>query len=143
MNSHQRRLTRRFKHRSMTQKLREWRVPILETLVRKCTPGLIAHDVMGVSPMNLSFGKIHTMRVNYTYPSLLKFKIVSRAEYSINETYSIPDGYLVMDVMNGRVSTWLENQPIHLWKEIESPSYGFDRYFVAEELCTLITLKWA
>ena len=143
MNSHQRRLTRRFKHRSMTQKLREWRFPIIETLIKKCTPTLIAYDIAGVQPMTGPLGKIHTLRVRYASDLDWKFRLVSKNEYSVNETYNIPNGYLVMDVMNGRISTWLENQPIHLWKEIESPSYGFDRYFVAEELCTLIVLKWA
>lgn len=143
MNSHQRRITKRFKQRSMTQKLREWRIPIIASLIKKCTPTIIAYDIAGVQPMTGSLGKIHTLRVRYATVPDGKFRLVSKDEYSVNETYNIPDGYLVMDVMNGRVSTWLENQPIHLWKEIESPSYGFDRYFVAEELCTLIVLKWA
>jgi len=143
MNSHQRRLTRRFKHRSMTQKLREWRVPILETLVRKFTPGLIAYDITGVSPMNLSFGKIHTLRLNYLSDPNWKFEIVSRTDYSVNETYTIPDGYLIIDVIDTSIQKWIKDQPIHLWKDIESPNYAYDRYFIAEELCTVLILKWS
>jgi hypothetical protein len=146
MNSHQRRITKRFKQRTTIEKLSTWKIPIIASLIKKCTPTLIAYNIAGVQPMTEPVGKIHTLRVRYNSDfSYLdwKFKIVSRTDYSVNETYTIPDGYLVIDVIDTSIQKWIKDQPIHLWKEIESTNYAYDRYFITEELCTYITLKWA
>ena len=143
MNSHQRRVTKRAKRSSMTQKLSMWKIPIIASLIKKCTPTLIAYDIMGVQPMTGPVGKIHTLRLNYASDLDWKFKIVSRTDYSVNETYVIPDGYLVIDVIDTSIQKWIKDQPVHLWKEIVSPNYAYDRYFISEELCIIIALKWS
>lgn len=143
MNSHQRRITKRFKQRNTIEKLSMWKIPIIESLIKKCTPTLIAYDIVGVQPMTGIVGKIHTLSIRYNSDLDWKFKIVSRTDYSVNENYTIPDGYLVIDVIDTSIQKWIKDQPIPLWKEIESINYAYSRYFITEELCTYITLKWA
>lgn len=55
-----------------------------------------------------------------------------------------PTGNRVIDV-GGDISKWIHEQPVHLWKsEYDRSSPVFcDRYVIADELYTLLLLRWS
>lgn len=72
-----------------------------------------------------------------------KFRPQSLSCHQVVGIYG-PTGDRVVDV-GGDISRWIQEQPIHLWK----PEYArdipvfCDRYTIADELYTLLLLKWA
>ena len=99
-------------------------IKVLLPMIRKVMPQIIAHDIVGVQPMNLMPPKWkHT------------------ASYSEH----VPDGYVVIDA-NREISAWIEEQALHMWKhaELQQLTPGlYDRYIISEELLTWLALRWA
>ena len=97
---------------------------ILLPMIRKVMPAIIAHDIVGVQPINLTPPKWKPVPV-YSEP--------------------IPDGYVVIDA-NREISAWIEEQALHMWKHAElqqlTPGF-FDRYIISEELLAWLTLRWS
>jgi hypothetical protein len=68
-----------------------------------------------------------------------------------NDTdYDVPKGYCVVDTKL-KICTWIEQQPIDLWKHIDSPvrpynpydrGYPYLRYVVKNELFTMLALRF-
>ena len=109
----------------MTDPLKNMKVLI--PMIRKVMPQIIAHDIVGVQPMNL-----------------MPPKWKRTASYSEH----VPDGYVVVDA-NKEISVWIEEQALHMWKHGELSKLDilrpglYDRYIISEELLTWLTLRWS
>jgi hypothetical protein len=97
---------------------------IMIPMIRKILPKLIAQDIVGVQPMDLTPPKWVTVT---------------------NHNETVPEGYVVVDV-NREVSHWIEQQALYMWKhgELKATRPGFwDRYIISEELLTWLSLRWS
>lgn len=96
---------------------------ILLPIIRKHMPTLIAQNIVGVQPMNLT---------------LPRYQIVS------DSNTPVPNGYIKIDVRK-EISDWIEQQPIYMWKHGEpGVMVGFyNRYIISEELLSWLILRWA
>jgi len=64
-----------------------------------------------------------------------------------NECVLYAGNHIAVDVaLRTGVSTWLEQQPLHLWKyaeETEGCHIAYTRYIIDEQLFPLLSLKWS
>jgi len=72
---------------------------LLLTLVRRFMPTMIAHDLVGVQPMDKPAGQIFSFRYNYGEPEQLEFDFTPRdedAELALKyNVQSDPDGGII------------------------------------------------
>jgi hypothetical protein len=68
--------------------------------------------------------------------SLTKFRLIE------SSGEGIPTGYCLVRV-NGQVAAWIEKQAIHLWKPSDDVITSDYDYCIANELHTIMTLKWS
>ena len=93
---------------------------------------MIAHQIVGVQPMTGPTGSIFgTQRP--------KFERLAIDVY--DHVIPVPEGYCVVDV-NLQVCEWIREQPIHLWKNVNSDSFMRDRFVIADDLYTALALRW-
>ena len=87
-------------------------------------PQVIAQDIVGVQPMNLTPPKWERARDN--------------------SRLTIPDGYIHINV-NREIAQWIEEQPLHQWKhgELGRLAGFYDSFIVSEELLAWLILRWS
>ena len=134
MNSHQRRVARRslLRKRQRQAMAIQKSTGILIPIIRRIMPTLIAHQIVGVQPMTGPTGSIFGTRRP-------KFERLDIDVY--DDAIPVPDGYCVVDV-NLQVCEWIREQPIHLWKYVNSDSFIRDRIVIADDLYTALALRW-
>lgn len=97
---------------------------VLIPVIRKMMPGIIAQDIIGVQSMGMTLPKPYEVLPDHFPPA--------------------PEGHLVIDA-SFKVSAWIQEQPIHMWKwheDCKTP-FGLHRFYISEKLYTLLVLKWS
>ena len=87
-------------------------------IIRKIIPTVVAQDIIGVQPMSSLFEP---------------YKIVNEKN---------TDGTVTIDA-NDVVAAWIWSQPVDAWTSVGSFSWPYYRYYITQELLTLLALKWA
>ena len=97
---------------------------ILLPMIRKVMPSVIAQDIVGVQPMDLTPPKWE------------------RA--SDHSHLAIPDGYIHINV-NREIAQWIEEQPLDQWKhgELGRLAGFYDSFIVSEQLLSWLILRWS
>ena len=97
---------------------------VLIPVIRKMMPVIISQDIIGVQSMGMTLPKPYEVLPDHFPPA--------------------PEGHLVIDA-NFKVSAWIQEQPIHMWKwheDCKTP-FGLHRFYISEKLYTLLVLKWS
>lgn len=92
-------------------------------LIRKILPDVIAQEIISVQPMISPVAPPYVILENHFPPA--------------------PEGHLIIEA-NFEISSWIQNQPIHMWKWHEdwAAPPGKDRFYISKKLYTLLSLKW-
>ena len=97
---------------------------VLLPILRKMIPSIIAQDIVSVQPMSTIAPKPYEILPDHFPPA--------------------PVGHLVIDA-SFKVSAWIQEQPIHMWKwheDCKTP-FGLHRFYISEKLYTLLAIKWS
>lgn len=91
---------------------------VLIPVLRKHLPTIVAQDILGVELMSSLFEP---------------YKVLSEDNW---------DFHVTVDV-NDEVAEWIWQQPVSEWAAASSFAWPYARYYITQELLTLIALKWS
>ena len=106
---------------------------VILPIIRNIMPDVIANDIVGVQPM--------TNAANMINPFTKKWERIGM---------DVPSDKWVFNIRNQEIRTWIEEQPIHMWKfydiepKIDTPIAALigDNYLFTEEMEVWFQLRW-
>ena len=113
---------------------------VLLPVIKNLDPTILANDIVGVQPMTGNVGQAFSLNMKK-----LKTPSYFVIEESLDDFPHVPDGHVVIDA-DVIVGPWIEEQPIHMWKQVDGYNSGLsarDRYIISEELLTWLHMRWS
>lgn len=83
-------------------------------------------------------------------PTGKKYKLTIRSgtdnfELALNQTEcsKYQGKHYAVDILQPEVESWLNTQPVHMWKYSDRDFKIFTRVIISEELYTFLVIRWA